>query len=240
MEKILFLLAPSEWKNEWWEYKNESLTFSFKKPLDIWNNVTEKDLKCKWERFEEGKKLNANIDCWPFLEAIHRYTGVVFNAINYLGMSDLWKRFLENNILITSWMYGIIKPLDIIWNYKLPIDSKWLHDFWWDKIVEEVVKIKPDYIVNLLPISYAKLLWLAKCRKHLYKRDFLFNAWIKIINVNFLTKKDWEIVKLSHWVKKYRGEFIKKICENNLTNYEQFWWEIVNNWEIIDVNILIK
>jgi len=224
MKKILFLLAPSEWKNEWWEYDNEQLTFSFNKPLEITKNVTEKDLKCSWGRFIEGQKLNANIENWPFLESINRYSWVVFNAINYLWMSNWWKQFFENNVLITSWMYGLLKPLDIIWNYKLPIESKWLYKFWWEKILDKLNEINPEYIVNLLPNSYFKMIVPKKINS-------------KIININFLMQKDWKIVKMSHWVKKYRGEFLRNICEKNLTDYEQFWWKIVEDWNIIDVNI---
>jgi len=236
--KILFLLPPSEGKNIWWEYDKENISYVFNKPCELSINVDEKDLKCKWDRFEEGVNLNKalcekNQD--QFIESIKRYSWVMFNAIDYSWMNDEWKVFFENNFLVLSWMYGVVKPLDIIWNYKLPIDTKWLFDFWWEKLAEKIVEIKPDYIVNLLPISYSKLLWLAKCRKHIHKRKILTDAWIKIININFL-KPDWKLV--SHWVKKIKWEWIKNICENNLTDYEQFWWEVVNNWEIIDINII--
>jgi len=237
--KILFLLPPSEWKNKWWEFKNEEISFRFNKPCDISINVDEKDLKCKWDRFEEWVNLNKTICEWnqkEYLESIKRYSGVMYNAIDYLWMSNNWKIFFEENFLILSWMYGIVKPLDKIWNYKLPIDTKWLFDFWEEKIVNKIVESKPDYIVNLLPISYSKLLWLAKCKRHIYKRKILLDVWVKIININFL-KEDWNLV--SHWVKKIKWEWIKNICDNNLTDFKQFWWKVDENWNIIDVNIVV-
>ena len=233
--KILFLLPPSEGKNSENKYKKEELSFKFEKPLEISANVDEKDLKCKWVRFLDWVNLNKNIEESETNEVIKRYTWVMFNAIDYSNMNDSWKKFFEENFLIFSGMYWIVKSNDKIGNYKLPIDTKWLFDFWENKIVEKVVELKPDYIVNLLPISYSKLLWLAKCRRHIHKRDFLLKAWIKIININFL-KKDW--TNISHWIKKIKGEWIKEICEKNLTNYEQFSWQIVKNWNIIDVNII--
>ena len=238
--KILFLLPPSEGKNKWWEFKKENISFSFKKPCELAINVDEKDLKCKWDRFIEWVNLNkslCNSKQSEYLEWIKRYSWVMFNAIDYSWMEIKWKVFFEEKFLILSWMYWIVKPLDKIWNYKLPIDTKWLFDFWWEKIADNIVDLKPDYIVNLLPISYSKLLGLAKCRKHIHKRKIISDAWIKIININFL-KEDWSLV--SHWVKKIKGEWIKNICENNLTKIEQFWWEVVNNWEIIDINIIKK
>jgi len=44
--KILFLLPPSEGKNPENKYNSEKLSFHLEKPLNIAENVTEKDLKC--------------------------------------------------------------------------------------------------------------------------------------------------------------------------------------------------
>jgi len=221
--KILFLLPPSEGKNIWWEYNSENLSYSFDKPCDIAINATEKDLKCTWKRYNQWISLNKNIASWSFLEAINRYSWVMYNAINYNHMSEWGKKYFEENFLILSGMYGLLKPLDIIWNYKLPIETKWLLKFWWDKITDKINGINPDYIVNLLPLSYSKMI------------DFN-NIKSQIININFL-KSDWK--KISHWVKKYRWEWIKNICDNKIVDYNDFGWEVVKSWNNIDVNIII-
>ncbi len=51
--KILFLLPPSEGKNTEGTPGNEVLTYQFEKPNEIAVNVTEKDLKCTGNRYEE-------------------------------------------------------------------------------------------------------------------------------------------------------------------------------------------
>jgi len=237
--KILFLLAPSEWKNNLGMSHKERLNFRFEKPIDIAVNATWKDLKCKWDRLNEALELNINLQKWPFLESIFRYDWVVFKAIDYKSMSENWKRFFEDNIYILSGMYWLLKPLDYIWNYKLPIETKWLYDFWWDKVANEIKKLQPDFVVNLLPDSYAKLVWIWKSKKLKRIRELYLWENTKIVTPNFLTKKNWDLKKLSHWVKKYRGEFLRIVCENNLTDFKQFWWKIVQNWEFIDVNIII-
>ena len=232
--KIIFLLPPSEGKNSDNNSIQELLTFGFEKPEEIANNVTEKDLKCNWKRFLEWLELNKNITNSETIQAIKRYSWVMFNAINYSGMNNEWKKYFENNFKILSWMYWIVNPLDKIGNYKLPIETKWLYDFWWDKISDELIKQKPDFIVNLLPISYAKVIWLWAWTKQAKKVELITNSWIKIVNINFL-KPDWK--KISHWVKKIKWEWIKNICEKNITKIQDFWWEIIENWNIIDVNI---
>ncbi len=237
--KILFLLPPSEWKTSWWEYSKEELSFNFEKPCQIASNVTKKDLKCIWKRFEEGLVLNKTLCEWKqkeFIEAINRYSWVMYSAIDYNSMSVSWKKFFEDNFLIFSWMYGIVKILDKVGNYKLPLEKADLYKFWWDKIPDKIIELKPDYIVNLLPINYAKLIWLAtNCNRHKKKLEKIINSWIKVININFL-KPDWK--KISHWVKKIKWEWIKNICENNILDYKKFWWNIIENWNIIDVNII--
>jgi len=235
MMKIIFLLPPSEWKNSENKYNSEKLSFEFKKPKTIAENVTEKDLKCHWKRFEEWLELNKNIEKPETIEAISRYSGVMFNSINYSEMNNKWKKFFGENFFILSWMYWIVKPLDIVWNYKLPIETKWLLDFWWTKVLEKINKINPDFVINLLPISYSKLIfWKNKKQESEFNKIRKF----KIININFV-QADWK--KISHWVKKIKWEWIKNICEKNILDYKKFWWEIALNYNwMIDINIIKK
>lgn len=234
--KLLFLLPPSEWKNSEHFFDSESLTYEFDKPHYIAENATEKDLKCSWKRFEEGIELNKSIlKSWTS-QAIKRYSWVMYNSIDYEGMSDTGKKFFEDNFAILSWMYWKVAPLDKIWDYKLPIETKGLYKFWWETISEKIVSIKPDYIVNLLPISYAKMIWIWG-KKVDPKLELIFDAGIKLVNINFL-KTDWK--KVSHWVKSIKWEWIKNICENTITDINNFWWEVQDNWNVIDINIITK
>jgi hypothetical protein len=59
--RVIFLLPPSEGKRSENKYNSEKLSFNFEKPLNISENVSEKDLKCSGKRFEEGVELNCNI-----------------------------------------------------------------------------------------------------------------------------------------------------------------------------------
>ena len=156
MAKILFLIAPSEGKAEWGENKPENLTFDFEKPLDIAISASEKDLKCKGKRYEEALWLNQNIQKSPTLPAILRYNGVMYNHIDYQNMSPKGKKFFDEHFLILSWMYGILRPQDLIANYKLPIETRGLYQFWGEKIIDEIISLKPQKIYNLLPWSYEK------------------------------------------------------------------------------------
>ena len=246
--KILFLIPPSEGKNK--DITNnttttEQLSFKFDKPLDIAYNATEKDLKCRGDRYKQGINLNQNIAKAPNknskkIAAIYRYSGVMYKSIEYLNMTQDWQKFFEDRFLILSGMYWLVRPLDKIGNYKLPIETKRLYSFWWEKIVDKLIGIKPDYIVNLLPMSYAKMAIVGK-----WKEKKLSDNWIKIININFL-KLDGN--KVAHGVKKLRWEWIKKICEGNILDYNNFGGEVLeyfgnkekNDNNIIDISIVCE
>jgi len=193
--KIIYLLPPSEGKNTWWKQGNENLSFPFEKPLEIAENATQKDLKCKWP-------------------AIERYSGVMYNAIDYVWMPESWKKYFEENFIILSGMYWLVKPKDIIWNYKLPIETKWLYKYWWKSITQALDNIKADYIVDMLPGAYAKMIDLGALKT-------------SVVRVNFMHQKDWELKKISHGVKKVKWEYIKNICESMVNNVEDFLGEKV-------------
>lgn len=234
--KILFLIPPSEWKNTENKYESENLSFEFEKPLEIAKNASEKDLKCEWNRFNEAIELNKNIEKSGTIEAISRYSGVMYNSINYLWMTQKAKNFFDKNFFIFSWMYGILKAKDKIWNYKLPIETKGLYLHFWKSVPEKIIELKPDYIVNLLPISYAKMIWLAtNCNRHKKKLASITDSGIKVININFI-KENWQ--KISHWVKNIKWEWIKNICEKQITDFKKFGWKIREEWNIIDVDII--
>ena len=154
----------------------------------------------------------------------------MYNSIDYFWMSESWKSYFDDNFLILSWMYWLVKAQDKIGNYKLPIETKWLYDYWSLDIAKKIASLDYDVVVNLLPISYAKLLWLwTNCSKHRKKLDIIIDSWKKVININFL-KDDWK--KISHWVKKVKWEWIKDICENSIDDIKNFLEKLWNYLKI--------
>lgn len=216
--KIIFLLPPSEGKNTGWDYTSQQLEFVFEKPVEITRGVTPKDLHCKDKRFEQAQVLNSQTLSGQsdYQKAIHRYSGVMYNAIDYAGMSSAGQQFFEENFLVISGMYGLVRPTDIIWNYKLPIGAKWLYKFWWDTLTKALWNIQADVVVNMLPQAYAKAI------------DFdAIDS--QIVHIAFMKYKDETLVNMAHGVKKVKGEWIKNVCENAIADYTQFKWEVLEN-----------
>lgn len=210
--RIIFLIPPSEWKNKLWWDEQERLSYRFKKPTDIIKAVSPSDLSCKWTRYEEACLLNHQTLSGDghYARAIERYSGVMYAAIDYQHMSKPGKVFFESNFCIVSGMYGLVKPNDIIGNYKLPITSKWLYKYWWDHLTQALRDEQPDKIINLLPKAYAKALDL----------DMLD---CEVIDVDFMRYQDKQLIKMAHGVKKTKWAWIKNICEQQVTQPELLW-----------------
>jgi len=51
-------------------------------------------------------------------------------------MTDNAKKYFNENFLILSAMYGKVKPMDMIGNYKLPIETKTLAKYWQSNITK--------------------------------------------------------------------------------------------------------
>ena len=210
---MLFLIPPSEWKESGWETINTPVrSFSFSLPLAIAANATPKDLKCKDKRYEEGIALNKTVEQWPYLPAIQRYTGVMFKALDYHVMAKDWQDYANQHILIVSGMYGLLQLQDTIANYKLPVTSKWLYKFWWDKLTQALITFAKEknhsHIIDLLPWAHKKL----------FNFDLAREQGLQVTTVNFYHK--WTNKKLTHGVKKVKGEWIKEHCEEQTVDHQ--------------------
>ena len=54
--------------------------------------------------------------------AIERYTGVVYEHLNWESLSEKSKKYMEKHVLIFSGLFGMTTPLTLIPNYKLKIN----------------------------------------------------------------------------------------------------------------------
>jgi len=226
--RIICLIPPSEWKTFWWILWNERLSFQLKKPLHILAEVTQKDLKCSGKRFEEAQSLHTKIlqdNTLEVLPAIERYSWVMYDAIDYTNMTWDEKIYFDTHFFITSGLYGLLSPQDLIANYKLPAEAKWVIWYWKDILPQVLNKLEGDVIVDLLPGSYKKMI-----------------DWTQVkaqrVEIEFLTLKNWKTQKLAHGVKKVKWEYIKNICAWKYTDISDLPWEPIslhNNHSVISI-----
>ena len=132
------LLAPAETKNSGGEEKafckqNFFLEELFEKREEIFN-IYEKQLESlsveelsKWfglKKLEEVKKYKQSLKDKPTMKAIQRYNGVAFDALEYENLNEKAQKYVDENVVLFSNLFGPIKASDLIPDYKYKQGAK--------------------------------------------------------------------------------------------------------------------
>ena len=143
-----------------------------------------------------------NSHCAP---AIERYTGVVYEHISWSTLSEKAKNYMEKYIYIFSGLFGLLTPKTPIPDYKLKMNVLSLQHHW-NPVLTETLKDE-KVIVDLLPQVHRKA----------YKPNKE-----NVIPVDFQITNKGKKSAAGHFGKAVKGEFIRYIAENNITDIEGF------------------
>jgi len=142
-------------------------------------------------------------------QAIEIYSGVVFEQIKHDEYNQFQTKYLNENLIILSAMYGVLKPKTFIWPYRLDFTIKPnkinLYHYWQEDI--ENFFDKEELIINLASNEFSKL--LTKHQEH-------------IININFFEEqKDKSLKVISYNAKKARGIMVNELILNLVKDINQ-------------------
>lgn len=161
------------------------------------------------------------------LPAILSYTGMVFKRLAVKDFSDDDFRYAQEHLFITSFLYGLLRPLDVIKNYRLEGDVKLpergnmsMFDYWkpvlTDFFIGEI-KRRGGVLVNLASNEMKELFdWKRVCRE------------VRVITPDFHVYKNGKLSTVVIYAKMCRGEMTRFIIKNRIENPEQiksFEWE---------------
>lgn len=161
------------------------------------------------------------------LPAILSYTGMVFKRLAVKDFSDDDFRYAQEHLLITSFLYGLLRPLDIIKNYRLEGDVRLpergnisMFDYWkpvlTDFFIAEIKK-QGGVLINLASNEMKDLFdWKRVCRE------------VRVITPDFQVYKNGKLSTVVIYAKMCRGEMTRFILKNRIENPEQiksFEWE---------------
>ena len=209
------LLAPSEAKSTL--NTHSSLSFSF--------DVNQKEIIEKFNSFLKINKDFKNFckDQTPIEKrettfAINRYTGVAFKHLDYNSLDKESKEFLNNNLIIFSNLFGILKPIDLIPYYTLKQGKTPGFD---------IYKEYSKYITPLLDEINKKEIFIdlrAKFYEKIYKPK---NA------ITFKFIKNNKVV--SHFAKAYRGKLTAIISKHKPKTIEDVLKISFPDIEIVEI-----
>ena len=161
-------------------------------------------------------RQNQDIFNSPCAPAIERYTGVVYEHIEWGSLSGKAKDYMEKYIFIFSGLFGLLTPKTLIPDYKLKMNVLSLQHHW-NPILTDALK-EEKMIIDLLPQVHRKAYTPNKAN---------------VIFVDFLILNKGKKSAAGHFGKAVKGEFIRYIAENNITKindfsgfeYEGFKWD---------------
>ena len=227
------LLAPAETKisgGDNFPYTKDN--FYFKELFDIQNNVvqeydkfiTSSDIETlsKWfglKNKKECERYSHSILTKPTTKAILRYTGVAFDALDYKNMDKNQQQYCDENILLFSNLFGVVKANDKILDYKykqgnsLPnIDTV---KYYKEHLKSTLDAYLGDEIIDLRASFY----------------DKVYKPIAPTITFKFL--KDGKVV--SHWAKHYRGLVVKELAKANIQNFAELMALDIPNLSLVEI-----
>jgi len=215
------LLAPAETKNSGGKspsFSKENFSFPelFSKREEI-INIYEDLLKSstieelsKWfglKNLKDVEKYKESLINKPTMKAINRYNGVAFDALDYINLKDDEQKYIDENVVLFSNLFGPILAKDLIPDYKYKQGAKLpnisVEKFYLDNFTDTLDDFIEDELIDLRAGFYEKFYKAKKAN---------------VLTFKFI--KDGKVV--SHWAKFYRGKVLQEIAKNKIKNHSEF------------------
>ena len=219
--KIIF--SPSKEMREENIFKKKKIEFTESKFKDKTNilinalnkksiNEIENIMKLKGKLLNKTYKDIQDYDKLKSIPAISMYYGVSFKELKLEDYSEKTLKYLKNNLLILSALYGASLAFDLLKKYRLDmtmsITDKGLYNFWKKDVNDYISNIldKDEILLNLASSEFSRL---------------IDNKKILMINIDFKEEKDGNYKSISTYSKKARGKFLNYLVKNQIDNLEE-------------------
>lgn len=140
--------------------------------------------------------------------AIFSYDGLVFKQFDMDDFDDL--DYLNNHVYILSALYGLLKPMTGIRDYRLYFDNTMydLYEFWGDDLYKKLFE-DGDFVLNLASKEYTKTI-----------RPFLKDS-DKFLTIDFKEVRDGKLKSIVAYMKQARGAMLKEIITNKIEDIDE-------------------
>ena len=155
----------------------------------------------KSEMFHRQNEDVFNSNC---AHAIERYTGIVYKNLEWSSFSKKEQQFMDSHFYIFSGLFGMVKPLTLIPNYKLKMNVLSLEHHWKETLTNTLKD--EDLVIDLLPQVH---------RKAYIPQD-------NVKKIDFIVMKKGKKASAGHFGKAVKGQLIKYIVQNQITSIDDF------------------
>ena len=149
-------------------------------------------------------------------QAIFAFKGDVYVGLDSETLSKSDIKYAQNNLAILSGLYGLLKPLDLMYPYRLEMGTKMknekgknLYEFWGNKITTSInalaKKNNSKGIINLASVEY-------------FTSVKTENLDLPVYSPVFKDFKNGKYKIISFFAKKARGSMARFIIQNKIKN----------------------
>ena len=162
-----------------------------------------------WQRFQDWNTKDVG-------QALFMFKGDVYQALKAENFTNIELDFAQENLRILSGLYGLLKPKDLIFPYRLEMGTKLitktgnnLYKFWDNRLHQALLsELKnEEEIINLASEEYSKALQINKFSN-------------PVITPVFKDLKNGKLKVISFFAKRARGEMVNFIIKNKIKNSE--------------------
>lgn len=235
MSRFSILLPPSEGKSpggnpfapDMFDYRSSS-TFNYFSDLNperrklinaLQETIENEDnleelFGVKGETLTEAIEVNKGVYKAPLMSALDRYSpGVLYKSMDFVGLPTGAQRRLLENSIIFSGLFGLLRPDDLIPNYRLRMDAS-LGEFgkvssYWRSFLSPVLNetLKDHIVWNMLPQIHRN----AWDDRHTYSQ---------MVDVQFVNEEDGERKSVTHGVKPLRGQLVNYVVREMIESVD--------------------
>ena len=148
------------------------------------------------------------------------YDGMVYQRLAPETLSDSELRYANDHLMISSFLYGILRPLDMINKYRLEgnvilpnNNSKSMFDFW--------KPILTDWFINKIKADDSILIYLASDEMRNLFDWKRVKSEVKVITPTFKVDKNGKLKTIVIYTKMCRGAMARYIIKNRITNIDE-------------------
>ena len=161
------------------------------------------------------------------IPALTAYTGIVFKRIDPASFTDADFEYAQRHLNITSFLYGLLRPLDAIRPYRLEgsvappgEEAPNLFEWWRDRLTGPLIeRVRRDdgVLVNLASAEMKRLFdWQRVCRE------------VRVVTPEFRIREGDRMKTVVVYAKMCRGEMTRHILRHRIADPEglkTFEWE---------------
>lgn len=154
------------------------------------------------------------------LQAILAYAGIVFKRLALSDFSTNDFLYAQEHLRLTSFCYGLLRPLDLIKNYRMEGDIRLpemrgvsIFDYWRPLLTDifiDDIKKQGGILVNLASAEMKQLFDWKRIEKE-----------VRVITPEFQVEKNGKLTTVVIYTKMCRGEMARYILKNRLTRPEE-------------------